>query len=200
MNSESNIVKMHDILDEIYEALSKEAMRDSSEKIFKVGFLKNFLQDLDYVDILLMDTDNIRYVSLILRNTLEHTIIFKALQQMHNEKPNIYKDYFGLYTNLDDLEQLDEASVLKKFGGNRTIYYKNNFRQLAEKFEEPDADTSLYKLYKLLSDYCHNSYYHDIMDFIEKPISNIDIKNIIDVPDIEIIKTYLLQTVLEEFI
>ena len=44
------------------------------------------------------------------------------------------------------------------------IYYKNKFYELARKFEDVEAERSLYKYYGMLADKCHNSYYYEVVN------------------------------------
>ena len=106
----------------------------------------NFIDDLNF-------QEHPRYILLILRNTLESTIVFKALNKKHSTVPEIYADYLGEYVDLDCYESINTIDdnpqqVLKNLVGNRMTLYRNNFRELSQIFEIPEDETSLYNLYK----------------------------------------------------
>lgn len=205
MSQNSDCKKSNNILFTIYEQLCTSSTIDMHEKLFKSGFLKNFIEDMNFIDDLNFQ-EHPRYILLILRNTLESTIVFKALNKKHSTVPEIYADYLGEHVDLDCYESINTIDdnpqqVLKNLVGNRMTLYRNNFRELSQIFEIPEDETSLYNLYKVLSDYCHNSYFEDIMESIavtqpdyDVPKSKDECKKIINT-----IKLTLITSVIEEF-
>lgn len=194
---------------------------ESKREIVQMGFLHNFLQDLETLEQIPLTLDNQRYHFLIFRNMLEQVIIFKYLNKQYEEDRNIYQDYLGSNINYDDIQiESDEecsandintetvkdiVKMQKKLGGLRTESYKNNFKELSEKFEPTDQsdDCTLYNLYSYLSDYCHNSYYHSIQDILgncldddkfDKTSELIDLEN-----EIATYKIFVMLNVCDEF-
>lgn len=216
-------------LNELYKILQDSSIQisESKKEVVYKGFLSNFLQDLEFLNQIPITLENQRYIFLILRNILEQIIIFKYLNKKYKENTpetaNIYKDYLGEYINFDDLQTSNEESSdtdsntetvkdiinsLKKIGGSRTSLYKNIFAKLSKEFEpidEPD-DASLYNLYCYLSDYCHNSYYHSILDVLGKDLDTEDgvddetLKLIKLKEEITIYKNLFIYNVYEEYI
>lgn len=91
---------------------------------------------MDFIDDLNLQ-EHPRYILLILRNTLESTIVFKALNKKHSTVPEIYADYLGKYVDLGCYESINTTDdnpqqVLKNLGGNRMTLYRNNFRELSQ--------------------------------------------------------------------
>ncbi len=132
-------------------------------------FIRDIYNDVAFLTKIPLNSRNERYFQLILRNCFEQVIIFRFLNEKSKLNPKIFSDYMGDNIDLDlACQKQDEFRILKKLGGERTTEYKNKFNIMAKEFEDISSETSLYKYYGMLADYCHNSYYHDIGNTICK--------------------------------
>lgn len=148
----------------------KEALKiykDTSKKIPFVTsiFINYILDDIEFVKTIRPVIENSRYIYSILRVTVEQVIIYKFLMRKNVNNESLCEDYLGVNINLENIEEQsdDELELLKLLTGKRTQLYKNIFKQMADKFENIDDETSLYRLYSMMADYVHNAYYKSIL-------------------------------------
>lgn len=132
-------------------------------------FIRNIYNDIAFLIRIPLNAKNERYFYLILRNCFEHAIIFRFLEEKGKSNPDIFSDYMGDNVDFDAIsKEQDELEALKKLGGERTTKYKNKFIEMANGAKCIEGDTSLYRYYRMLADYCHNSYFHSIKSTILK--------------------------------
>lgn len=153
----------------------KEALKiykDTSKKIPFVTsiFINYILDDIEFVKTIQPVIENSRYIYSILRVTVEQVIIYKFLMRKNVNNESLCEDYLGVNINLENIEEQsdDELELLKLLTGKRTQLYKNIFKQMAEKFENIDDETSLYRLYSMMADYVHNAYYKSILSEVNE--------------------------------
>ncbi len=174
----NNIIKLIKIKSvDLSQKLEKDT--DNARLIVEVGVIKNICEDIEFLNNLQPKYRKEKYFDLILRNCVEQLIIFCFLERKSENTLDFFEDYLGM--NIDnDSASTDEFEILKNFGGKRTVRYKNRFYEMAKKFEDIEEEISIYKLYGMLADDCHNSYYHDITkemtddeDYDEKMVSTV---------------------------
>lgn len=163
--------KMMHLLRTIYKQKMKVWKADYGNRRYAVEtcFIRNIYNDVAFLIRIPLNINNERYFYLILRNCFEHAIIFRFLEEKSKSIPNIFSDYMGDNVDFDSIsEEQDELKALKKLGGERTTEYKNKFFDMAKKAKCVEGDTSLYRYYSMLADYCHNSYFHSMQSTILK--------------------------------
>ena len=157
--------QMLEILREKHIDMLEELKADSrnTRLIVETGFVKDICEDIEFLDNLQLKYRRGRYFNLVLRNCMEQLIILSFLKEESREKEDIFEDYLGMNIDNNSIEEeKDKFKALKMLGGERSSSYKNKFYKMAERFEDVEDETSVYKLYGTLADDCHNSYYHDI--------------------------------------
>lgn len=117
------------------------------------------------------DTFSQRYGNLIIRDMLEQLIEFLYILK----NPHLAKQYLGLTINFEEINK--KQSVVKKeelFGGkryNRGMDYRPSVADMAAAIGEKisgNGNLTLYKLYKILSERCHNAYFSSLLDDVNK--------------------------------
>lgn len=144
-------------------------------------FINNILNDIKFIEKIKHGVKNSRYIYSILRVTTEQVIIYKFLMRKNVDNHSLCKDYLGQNIDIEKIEKSSkcEIELLKLLGGKRTKLYENIFKQMANKFEDVDDDTSLYNLYSIMADYVHNAYYKSLLSEIGKEDFNIEWVNTI---------------------
>lgn len=162
---------------------SKELYKNNNSEIRTIFFIsnifmENILKDIVFVLVLISKDNKERYIKAILRLIVEQVIIYRNLMSEKVDNLEMCKDFLGYNINIEFIESsnISEYKKLKNIIGNRTKMYENKFYEMAKRFENPNEYLSFYKIYSLLSDYVHNSYYEDMLRSVEN--ENIDKKEI----------------------
>jgi len=148
----------------------------------KTNFIKNFTSDVFFLNDHSEDVNfPQRYGNLILRNMLEQLIEF--LYVMKN--PHHAEEYLGLTIRLEEIER--KNSVVKKeelFGNgryNKELDGRPTVSEMAKNIGEKSSgngNLTLYKLYQILSEQCHNSYFSSLIDDVNKVYSSLQISGL----------------------
>ena len=148
----------------------------------KVNFIKQFTTDVFFLNDHSEDnTFSNRYGNLIIRDMLEQLIEFLYLLK----NPHRAEEYLGLTIDLENLSRKKSlVQRIKLFGDrrynkepvkHRRHTGKQNVRpsvsEMAEDIGEKYSTTggiTLYDLYQILSDRCHNAYFSSLLDDVNK--------------------------------
>lgn len=138
----------------------------------KTNFIKHFTADMFFLNDHSEDASfPRRYGNLIIRNMLEQLIEFLYILK----NPQLAEEYLGLTINLEELNR--KPSVAKKeelFGEkryNQGLDGRPSVANMAAAIGEKNSgnrNLTLYKLYKILSEYCHNAYFSSLLDDVNK--------------------------------
>ncbi|EPB8158350.1 TPA: hypothetical protein ACSQWB_001749 [Clostridium perfringens] len=145
----------------------KNDINDNSNLIMYITslFMKYILEDIREIQNMRETINNKRYIYSILRVTVEQVIIYKFLMRNNADNEDLCNDFLGMNIDLVELEKSEKSEllILKDLRGNRTLLYKNVFKQMCEKFEDINNETSLYGMYSEMADFVHNAYYESIV-------------------------------------
>ena len=164
--------------------------------LVKMNFIKQFAEDVYFLsDHSEHEGFSRRYGNLIIRDMLEQLIEFLYLQK----NPQFTDEYLGLKIDLEALER--KNSIVKKeelFGEKRYLNGRLPVWEMAKEIGEKSAGEgklTLYKLYQLLSEHCHNSYFSSFLDDINKSDLSVSAHGLSDsqVNDIHIMILYVLE-------
>lgn len=138
----------------------------------KMNFIKHFTEDVFFLNDHSEDNAFLRrYGNLIIRDMLEQLVEFLYLLK----NPYHAEEYLGLTINFEELKR--KQSLVKKeelFGEKR--YNKGSdgrpsvsemAKDIGEK-SSANGNITLYKLYQILSEQCHNSYFSSLLDDVNK--------------------------------
>ena len=138
----------------------------------KTNFIKHFTQDVFFLND--HSEDNAfshRYGNLIIRDILEQLIEFLYLLK----NPHLSEEYLGLTINFEEVkrkqsivkkeELFGEKRYNKKLGGRPSV--SDMAKDIGEK-SSTDGGLTLYKLYQILSEHCHNAYFSSLLDDVNK--------------------------------
>ena len=138
----------------------------------KTNFIKHFTEDVFFLNDHSEDKGFLRRNgNLIIRNMLEQLIEFLYLLK----NPHRAEEFLGLTINFDEIER--KQSIVKKqelFGEKRYNKDRDSRPTVSEMAKEIGEKSSnnenltLYKLYQILSDQCHNSYFSSLLDDVNK--------------------------------
>lgn len=196
------------LLDALSEAIVSSVQKfDASAKTdkkyiccVKINFIKQFTQDMFFLnDHSEDDAFSRRYGNLIIRDMLEQLIEFLYLLK----NPRRAEECLGLTINLENLNKGESLIQKTKLFGDRRYNKesvkhrrygkKQNIRpsvsEMAENIGEKhstDGSITLYDLYQILSDRCHNAYFSSFLDDINKvnhsiPASGLDESQLRDI-------------------
>lgn len=138
----------------------------------KMNFIKHFTEDVLFLND--HSSDNAfsrRYGNLIIRDMLEQLIEFLYLLK----NPHLAEEYLGLTIDFQELNR--KKSVIKReelFGDkryNKGIDGRPSVADMATDIGEKSSgneNLTLYKLYKILSERCHNAYFSSLLDDVNK--------------------------------
>lgn len=171
-----------DIKDELYKCLEEEitsrnqqlfnALRGKSQLLctvehIKISFSENLLDDVYFLITLSgQPFFKVRHANFILRDMLEQVIEFIYLMK----HPELIKDYLGDSINTDKLNSQDPINAMHALGSKRFRNGRTSVSKMAGDIGEKRTfqdRLSLYKMYELLSEECHNSYFFAVMDDID---------------------------------
>ncbi len=138
----------------------------------KTNFIKHFTEDVFFLNDHSEDnTFSRRYGNLIIRDMLEQLIEFLYLLK----NPHLAESYLGLTINFAEYNR--KQSVIKKeelFGEkryNKGMDSRPSVSDMAKAIGEKSSgngNLTLYKLYEILSERCHNAYFSSLLDDVNK--------------------------------
>lgn len=164
--------------------------------LIKMNFIKQFAEDVYFLsDHSENESFSRRYGNLIIRDMLEQLIEFLYLQKNHA----LVDEYLGLKIDFDALGR--KTSIVEKeklFGDKRYLNVRPSVSEMAKEIEEKnngDGKLTLYKLYQILSERCHNSYFSAFLDDINKAGFGVSAHGLSDsqVNDLHIMILYVLE-------
>lgn len=153
-------------LDKLNRALTESVnLEEKKLSQFKSNFIKNLLEDIFF----LIDLDGqmnfcIRNGNLIIRNMLEQLIEFLYLLR-HQE---LIEEYFG--EKMKEPILVDVAQLSKELGKLRFESGRKTIKEMTEdinQFKNSSGEMTLYDLYIMLSETCHNSYFISWLETVE---------------------------------
>lgn len=144
----------------------KEEVLNTVESI-KIRFSERLLEDIEFLNSLSGNPIfKIRYANIVLRDTLEQVIEFVFLMK----HPNMISDYLGLNIDDDSEKSFDPIKGIHKIGSERFKDGRKSVSAMAKDIGEKESSSNrmtLYYMYRLLSEVCHNSYFFADLDVIE---------------------------------
>lgn len=139
-----------------------------SVEFIKIAFSENLLDDIEFLNTLSgQPLFKARHANIILRDMLEQVIEFIYLMK-HTE---LITDYMGFNVDTTRLTTHNPIKGIHKLGSKRFSGGRRSVSEMAQDINEKKSsqnDTSLYELYQLLSEECHNSYFFANLDDIEE--------------------------------
>ncbi len=134
-------------------------------EFIKIAFSENLLDDIKFLNELSgKDIFKIRHASIIIRDLLEQVIEFIFLMK----NPEVIDDYIGSNINIDEIDsQRNPVDGLSYFGKKRYKTDRKSISQMADDINQKNTTNnrlSLYDIYRILSEQCHNSYFNSILD------------------------------------
>ena len=133
--------------------------------LFKMNFIKKFTDDVMFLNDLSGNKNFYhRYGYLIMRNMLEQLIEFLYVKK----KPCLVDEYLGLKIDLNVLQ--DKHSPVedeRTFGKKRYLENRPHISEMAKDIGElkaAEGALSLYDVYCILSEKCHNSYFDSLLN------------------------------------
>ena len=138
----------------------------------KTNFIKHFTEDVFFLNDYSEDNSfSRRYGNLIIRDMLEQLIEFLYLLK----NPHLSEEYLGLAIKFDELNRKTSLVNKEKLFGNERYNSKSTGRpsvsdmakDIGEK-SSADGSLTLYKLYQILSERCHNAYFSSLLDDVNK--------------------------------
>lgn len=138
----------------------------------RTNFIKHFTEDVFFLNDHSVDnTFSHRYGNLIIRDMLEQLIEFLYLMK----KPHRAEEYLGFTINLEKVygkqSLIRKAELLGEKRYNKGSDGRPSVSEMAQAIGEKSSSNrnlTLYKLYQLLSDMCHNSYFSSLLDDVHK--------------------------------
>jgi len=153
---------------ELLEKLDSDE-REQSEDFLSYVIMKGVSEDLDEFLELLEKDAKPRYQHFIIRNITEHVIEYMYL--MSNKE--LIPQYFGSEADIDDLEDdVDMKHISREYknlGQNRYAENRMSVNAMAVAIGEKhsvDGVPGLYDVFSIISENCHNSYLHAVIDEI----------------------------------
>lgn len=139
-----------------------------STEFLKISFSENFLNDIEFLNEM-SGTPNfkVRYANMIIRDVLEQVIEFIYLL----EYPELIEQFMGGNIETDDFDEDKFIEEYLQFGGKRYAGGRKRISEMASSINEKVSvnDTlSLYDIYRILSEQCHNSYFLSNLDDIDE--------------------------------
>lgn len=161
------IKKKRDYLKEQLEKMEEEETQES-EIFLSYVIMKGVAEDLEEFLELLSANRRPRYLHFIIRNVTEQVIEYMYV--MNNKE--LIAEYFGseAQINLDENVDMKHISeTYKNLGQNRYSSKRVSVNAMAvavgEKHSE-DGVPGLYDIFSIISENCHNSYFHAVIDEI----------------------------------
>lgn len=172
MKKRSDELEIYALKDEIFNTNKKICEELRNPEVFNSGLLKivfsEYLIDDAFLIISLYEmnedikTKN-RNVKLMIRNMLEQIIEFLFLLK----KPNFIKQFFGKDIDIKSFELEEFIDSFHQIGRKRYYNGRYSIAKMAQCVGEiwsREDRPSLYEIYKILSEECHNSYFFSTLD------------------------------------
>lgn len=147
------------------EKISNEEKQES-ELFLSYVIMRGVAEDLEEFLELLSANSKPRYQHFIIRNITEHVIEYMYL--MNNKE--LIAEYFGSEVEIDldaDVDMKRISEEYKNLGQNRYTSKRMSVNAMAvaigEKHSE-DGIPGLYDIFSIISENCHNSYFHAVID------------------------------------
>lgn len=139
-----------------------------SVEFIKIAFSENLLDDIEFLNTLSgQPLFKARHANIILRDMLEQVIEFLYLMK-HTE---LITEYMGINVDTSKITTRNPINGIHKLGSKRYSGGRKSVSEMSQDINEKKSsqnDTSLYELYQLLSEECHNSYFFANLDDIEE--------------------------------
>lgn len=134
-------------------------------EFIKISFSTNLLEDIDFLNVLSgNDIFKIRHANIIIRDFLEQVIEFIYI----TKHPEIIEDFIGTNININEIDfQSNLVEGMLHFGKKRYVHGRKSIAKMADDINQKittDNKLSLYDMYRILSEQCHNSYFNAILD------------------------------------
>jgi len=137
--------------------------------LFRMNFVKKIAEDVSFLNSI-GNTDNFyhRYANFVIRNMSEQLIEFCYL----NKHPKLIKEYLGLKIKLDKFDRPHTPlQGARWFGKLRFKKRRKDVDEMAKDIGEyvhSDGSLSLYDIFAIYSESCHNSYFDAFLDDISE--------------------------------
>lgn len=139
-----------------------------SVEFIKIAFSTNLLDDVEFLITLSgKPFFKARHANMILRDMLEQVIEFIYLMK-HNE---LITEYMGVNVDTSNISTHNPINGIHKLGSKRYNVGRKSVSEMTQDINEKEFtqnDPSLYELYQLLSEKCHNSYFFENLKDIEE--------------------------------
>ena len=134
----------------------------------KMNFIKHFTEDVFFLNDYSEDKSfSQRNGNLIIRNMLEQLIEFLYLLK----NPHHAEEYLGLTINFEEFERkqslVKKQELLGEKRYNKDGIIRPSVVEMANDIGEKSSNhenLTLYKMYQILSEQCHNSYFSSLLD------------------------------------
>lgn len=149
----------------------------------KMNFIKQFTKDVQFLNDHSEDhAFSRRYGNLIIRDMLEQLIEFLYLLK----NPHLAEAYLGLTIDFNEYNRKQSVVIKEEMLGekryNKGMDSRPSVAEMAAAIGEKSSGNSnltLYKLYRILSERCHNAYFSSLLDDVNKvnfsiPASGLD--------------------------
>ena len=153
----------------------KHAIDDQKQlTLFRMNYIKKFTDDIFFLNDLSGNSNfHVRYANLILRNMVEQLIEFLYISK-HTE---LVDEYLGSKISTDNSNKKKFiVTALRRFGDYRFSNRREEVSKMAadikEKYTKKKNPLTLYNMYSILSDRCHNSYFSSLLDDFAKAFSD----------------------------
>lgn len=156
---------------DLIEIFKNEEKSLNSPEWIKIVFSSNLLEDINFLEAMSsQEFFKCRYADLIIRNLSEQVIEFIYLM----ENPEKIQDYIGEHANVpENPAEIMTENIVENFrllGSRRYSNGRLSVSKMADEINEKtsvDGELSLYDIYILLSEECHNSYFFSILDDLD---------------------------------
>lgn len=139
-----------------------------SVECFKIVFSENLLDDVKFsYKSSGQSLFKARHADIILRDMLEQVIEFIY----HMKHTELITDYMGFNIDTTKLNTCNPIEGIRKLGSKRFSGGRKSVSEMAQNIDEKRSsqnDISLYELYQILSEKCHNSYFFTNLDDCEE--------------------------------
>lgn len=138
-----------------------------SEEFLKISFSSNILEDITLLDTLSGNPlFKIRHGNMIIRDMVEQVIEFIYLIK----NKHLITEYMGMNV-ADNSSLLNPIKAFRKLTSDRFSGGRKKVAEMAKDIGEKksrEGNLTLYELYQILSEECHNSYYLSNLDIIQE--------------------------------
>lgn len=131
-----------------------------TEEFVKYHFSKNIIEDTEFLNTLSGNPlFKVRHANMIIRDMIEQVIEF--IYVMKNKA--MIPDYLGINAPSNKLSSQNPIKGFRKLAGGR---FSDGRKTVSEMAIDIGEKKSLYELYQLFSDKCHNSYYFSVLESV----------------------------------